>query len=162
MEHSRKGNLACNESKPTGSYLRLEATKDDKRAGGDLWRWFLPFLSFPFFRLPWSISMEFPGQGSDLSHSWWPKPQLWQLLILNPLCQPKDWTCVQWSQDKHWTQLCCRSCCATAGTPLSWTLQQCHWHMQLKTEKKLLKLYTFNQSLLHINYTPISFGGVFF
>lgn len=55
---------------------------------------------------------EFLGQGSDLSHSCDPYPQLWQRRILQPTVPGGDQTRVLELQRCH------RSGCAIAGTPL--------------------------------------------
>ena len=55
--------------------------------------------------------MEFPGQGSDLSHSLKPKPQLQQHWILNPLCQAGGQSHIP-ALPRH-----LQSHCTTAGTP---------------------------------------------
>ena len=48
----------------------------------------LALFFFFFLVAPWHT--EFPGRGSDPSHSHDLKPQLWQHRLLNTLCQAGD------------------------------------------------------------------------
>ena len=69
------------------------------------------FGSFCFFRCPKAYG--FPRPGSRLEAQLWPKPQLWQHRLLNPLCQAGHRTCILVLLRCH------PSCCTTAGTPMS-------------------------------------------
>ena len=69
--------------------------------------WLTPSSSSSFLATLWH--MEFLGPGSELQL--WPKPQLWQHQILNPLCYVGDWTCVSQLPGHH------QSCYAIVGTP---------------------------------------------
>ena len=55
--------------------------------------------------------MKFPGQGSDLSHSFNLCHSCSKCWILNPPCWAGDWTCIPV------LQRCCWSLCITVGTP---------------------------------------------
>ena len=67
-----------------------------------------------FFHCPVAYGIPRPGIRSKPQMR--PKPQLQQCQILNPLCQPRDWTCIPTLPRR------CLSCCTTAGSPLwiSW------------------------------------------
>ena len=81
-----------------------------------LWVVFFPFshpFFFFFFFFPFSflaIPHGVPGPGIRSELKSWPKPQVWQRQILNPLCQAQDQTCVPA------LPRCGRSHCTTAKT----------------------------------------------
>ena len=63
----------------------------------------------PYLALPWHV--EFPGQGSDLSHSYKLCCSCGPTRSLHPLCGAGDRACVLVLQRRHW------SLCTGAGTP---------------------------------------------
>ena len=70
-------------------------------------------LYLGFLALPSSnCSFFLPSFLATPRHTEFPMPQLWQYLILNPLCWAWDRTCIPVLQKCH------RSCCTTAGTQL--------------------------------------------
>ena len=79
---------------------------------------FFSFLFFFFFSAALE-HMEFPGQGSDLSHSCDLCRSCGNAGSFNPLYQAGDWTCVSAFQ-RH-----CQSCCTTAETPAVRFLTHC-------------------------------------
>ena len=70
---------------------------------------FFFFYPFSFLAAPWH--MEFPGQGSEPSHSCDPYCSYNNARSFNPLCQARDRTCILVLQRQ------CRTHCATVGTP---------------------------------------------
>ena len=98
------------------------------------------FFACLFVFLATPQRMEFPGQGSDLSHS----HNLWQHWILNPLYQARDGTCVP-MLPRH-----CQSHCSIAGTPRShsWFLTLLCPHMQ--TNSKFCRIYLQGIRLIYV------------
>ena len=66
--------------------------------------WFFGFLFFVIIVLFWPHlqHMKVPWLGIKSELHLWPKPQLRQCWILNPLCQARDWTCTTPPQRQCW------------------------------------------------------------
>ena len=69
------------------------------------------FFFFSFFGRPTAYGVPRPGIRFEPQLQ--TKPQPWQRQILNPLCRAGDQTCIPALPRRH------RSCCTTAGTPVS-------------------------------------------
>ena len=77
---------------------------------------FYYFLFFSFLAAPLHMA---PGPGISYEPHSQPKPQLLQRWILNLLCHSRDRTCIPTLPK------CCRSHCATAGTPCLSIFKNC-------------------------------------
>ena len=66
-------------------------------------------IFFFFFGHPMVYGV--PGPGIRSEPQLWPKPQVWQCQILNPLCRARDRTCTPLFPRHLWSR------CAMVGTP---------------------------------------------
>ena len=108
----------------------------------DLSLWITLSLSLSF-SCPIAYGVPWPGIRSK--PQLWPKLQRWQCLILSPLFQAGNQTCVP-GLPRHWG-----SCCTKAGTPRLWILSISEQH-SLSAEhelESLLNLFCYNICARH-------------
>ena len=97
--------------------------------GPETGHFFFPFYSFGCSLAYYGVL----GSGIKSKLDLWTMTQLWQHQIFNLLSQAGDWTHYRPLQRQSW------SCCATVGTPWSWTfMMSCCWSMNPTVSSKVV------------------------